>query len=193
MDRKILILVLFALCSLQNGYSQSKAVEDTNIFQPHWGVDIGLGVNSFSGEHDNYFKAAVDFGVIYELKEKFLMGLDLSFSPKEKHEDTGVDGSRSSHEKWDGQAICTEAYIGYSLFNRTSLLGGVGVCFSSEYEVMKGYSNLSSYKRGSKTLVSPIVGIIYEFPLAHFDSWYLKYDMAIGGYDRFSLSAGLKF
>lgn len=190
---KRIISFLFAFCCLQSVYSQLRNGEDTSTFQPLWGIDIGFGANSFSGENDNYLKAAVDFGMIYQLKEKFLIGLDLSFSPKKAYEDTGVDGSRSSHEKWDGQAICTEAYIGYSLFNRASLLGGVGACFSSEYEVMRGYSNLSSYKRGSQTFVSPIVGFIYEFPLAYFNSWYLKYDMAIGGYDRFSLSAGLKF
>ena len=76
---------------------------------------------------------------------------------------------------------------------RTSFLAGLGTCFSSEYEVMKGYSNLTSYKRNSETYLSPILGVMYEFPMVYSGQWYLKYDTAIGGYNRHSLSVGLKF
>ena len=166
--------------------------KDEYVIEEKFAFDFGLGVNSFSGDNDSYSKIAIDFGVIYEQEDRFLLGVDFSFSPRENHEDTGADGSRSTHVKWDGQAICFEAYLGRKMFNRASLFAGAGACFSTEYEVMKGYSNLSSYKRDSKTYFSPVLGVMYEFPMT-FNEWYLKYDMAVGGYDRFSLSVGLKF
>jgi hypothetical protein len=191
MKKIILILCLFGY--ILNGFSQEKNRIVNNSIERRIGIDFGLGINFFSGQNDNYSKLAGDIGIIYEIKEKFLFGLDLSYSPKEQHEDTGVDGSRSTHVKWDGQAICVEAYIGHKLFNMASFFAGFGTCFSNEYEVMKGYSNLTSYKRESKTYFSPIMGVIYEFPKANVNEWYLKYDMAVGGYERYSIGAGLKF
>ncbi|RIJ46259.1 hypothetical protein D1614_20015 [Maribellus luteus] len=190
---KKIIISLCAFFCLNNGFSQGKSERAGDVFKPQIGIDVGFGINSFSGVNDDYTKIAVDLGMIYELREKFLVGLDLSFSPKENHENTGVDGSRSTHMKWDGQATCVEMYGGYKILNRAWFLGGLGACFFSEYEVMKGYSNLTSYKRSSQTDISPVIGVIYEFPLAYSNTWYMKYDMAVGGYDRFSLSAGLKF
>jgi hypothetical protein len=192
-EMKKIILTLCFSGYLLNGLSQEKNVKANNVIEQRIGIDFGLGINLFSGENDNYSKLATDIGMIYELKEKFLFGLDLSFSQKKQYEDTGVDGSRSTHVKWDSQATCVEAYIGHKIFNRTSFFAGLGTCFSSEYEVMKGYSNLTSYKRGSQTYFSPILGVIYGFPMAYKNEWYLKYDMAIEGYDRYSLSVGLKF
>ncbi len=190
---QILVVLCCLFCFTQNTFSQSKNEKYKNVTQHQVGFDFGLGANSFYGENDSYTKVAIDLGVFYENNEKFIIGLDFSLSPKESHEDTGKDGSRSTFVNWDGGAICVEMQVGYKLFSRTSILVGMGNCFVTEFEVMKGYSNLTSYKRGTQKLFSPLVGIIYEFPNAYFNNWYLKYDMAIGDYDRFSLSAGLKF
>jgi hypothetical protein len=190
---KKIILSVCIICYMFSGFSQEKSQKDNSVIEQRVGIDLGLGVNFFSGKNDDYTKVALDLGIVYELREKVLFGIDFSFSPKEKHEDTGGDGSRSTHVEWDGQATCIEAYVGYKAFNRTSFLAGLGTCFSSEYEVMKGYSNLTSYKRNSQTYLSPILGVIYELPMGYSGQWYLKYDMAIGGYNRHSLSVGLKF
>ncbi|MCT4587024.1 MAG: hypothetical protein N4A71_04320 [Carboxylicivirga sp.] len=187
---------LITLCVLFytfKGFTQTKDMPDSILIDQRVGLDIGIGFNSFSGKNDDYTKVAFDLGIIYELKEMYIFGLDFSFSPKEKHEETGKDGSKSTHIKWDASATCIEAYLGHKIFNRASLLGGVGTCFSNEFEVMKGYTNLTSYKRNSKTYFSPVFGMIYGFPMAYESEWYLKYDMTIGNYKRYSLNVGLKF
>lgn len=119
--------------------------------------------------------------------------MDIAVSPKKDYEDTGVDGSRSTHVEWDGQATCVDLYLGYKLFGRAIFLAGYGVCFIKEYEVMEGYSILSSYERNSLTNYSPMFGLIYEFPASNGNNWYLKYDFSIGNYDRHCFNIGYKF
>jgi hypothetical protein len=181
------LIVLFALITAFNVNGQEKQEIITNRF----GLDIGLGVNHFNGKEDDYTKLAIDFGLLYEYKEKLLFGFDISFSPKKKYDDTGVDGSRSSHIKWDGKATCYEPYVGYRIYRGLSLLYGFGYCHSQDYEVMKGYKNKSSYKRSSNDEYSQIFGAIYNFEGAYDSSWYLKFDCAIGDYNRYSIGAGL--
>lgn len=189
---RIFIIGFFVVYCIPSVFSQD-TVENRNVKIDHRvGIDFGFGNNSFSGKKSNYSKFAMDIGVIYELNHKLSFGLDLSFSPLGNYENTGVDGSRSTHFKWDCSATCIETYCGYLLFKRVSGFAGFGTCFSTEYEVMKGYSNLTAYERNSMTYFSPIIGITYGFPKVNFAEWYLKYDMAIGEYDRFTLSVGLK-
>ncbi|MCU4162496.1 hypothetical protein [Carboxylicivirga caseinilyticus] len=190
---KNLAILIVTLCSFQIAYCQPDEENHNSRIEHQGGFDLGLGVNSFQGEHDNYTKGAIDLGFLYEYNERFIIGLDFSFAPKDQHEDTGIDGSRSTHVEWDVSATCIEMYLGYKAFRRTSILLGMGTCYVTEYDVMMGYSNLTSYKSGNLNLFAPMIGAMYEFPIAFSNSWYLKYDMAIGDYDRFSISAGIKF
>ncbi len=175
--KKLFIIILFVF-----SYSQT-------IICQNYGLDIGLGVNSYEGDNDTYTKIAIDLGLTYKINEKVIFGFDVSVSPKEDHENTGVDGSRSTHEKWDGSATCFEFYGGPKFFKRIFLFGGIGICTTTEYEIMKGYSNLTSYKRGKKNLNSYIIGAIYDFR----SNLYLKYDMTISEYEKYSLAIGLNF
>ena len=190
---RIIIIGFLVLIYIQNGFSQVKNEKTKVVIDHRFGFDLGFGNNSFSGKYDDYSKLAIDLGMIYKLNQKLFFGFDLSFSPLGSYENTGVNGSRSTHFKWDCGATCIEPYIGHRLFDGISLFAGIGSCFSTEYDVKKGYKNLTAYKRNQMTYSSPIIGVTFEIPNVNFIDWYLKYDMAIGEYDRVSFSAGVKF
>ncbi|TRX72381.1 hypothetical protein [Carboxylicivirga sp. M1479] len=181
---------LVAILICHNSFADEKI---KNVTYNHFGMDIGIGINNFSAEEDKYTKATIDLGLSYELKEKVVFGFDLAFSPMEEYENTGTDGSRSTHEKWDSKATCIEAYLGYHVLNRLFVLGGFGSCIIKEYEVMKGYSNLTAYERSEQTLYSPTLGLMYDFPVSYGTKWYLKYDCSLNHYNRHCINIGYKF
>ena len=158
------------------------------------GLDIGIGINNFSMKNQEYTKYGVDLGLIVSVNNGlWLYGMDFYFSPKQETEDTGVDGSRSTHVEYDASSFCWENYVGYQVSKKIVLTAGLGFCFLKEFDIMKGYSNLTAYEVDKATKVAPVLGLLYDISSNSSDMFYLKYDVALIGYKRHSFSFGVRF
>jgi hypothetical protein len=118
------------------------------------GFHFGVGGINISNDYYNDSKVSFDVGLLYISKSSFLLSADFIFAPSDSYENTGINGSNSTFEKYDADTFLFDAKVGYLIKKRVGLMVGVSIGSISIYEVKRGYSNLTAYELDKKNVTS---------------------------------------
>jgi len=149
--KKLLVLLVLVLA-----FNLSSA-------QNEFGMSLSFG--SIDVSNDYYSKSgnfAFGVGVLGILNERVLVSTDFIFKDLGAYDNTGVNGSNSTFEKFDSSVFLFRAKGGYLITNTFGILLGGEIGSLNIYEVMRGYSNLTAYDYDKSMIIQPVVAILVK-------------------------------